>query len=74
MAKKNYYLISRKDRITNKKPTFYVRFRDADGSLLPWRSSDQTSRTAAELWAQSMLGESLERKQNITLEVFAKGF
>jgi integrase len=74
MAKKSFYIIRRKDRLTNKKPTFYVRFRDTDGILLAWRSNGETSKTRAELWAQAQLGKSLHRKENITLEAFAKGF
>lgn len=31
MAKKNYYLVRRKDRPTNRKPTYYARF-DPEGS------------------------------------------
>lgn len=62
MAKKNYYLIRKKYRLTNRKPTYYVRFRDADGSLLPWRSTGETSKTRAELWAQAHLGEAVRQR------------
>ena len=36
MARKQFYLIRRKDKLTNGKPTFYCRFRDIGGILLPW--------------------------------------
>jgi hypothetical protein len=58
MAKKRFYLVKRRDRLTKDettgkyKPTFYVRFRGEGGELLPWQSTQETLKTRAELWAQ----------------------
>ena len=43
MAKKQFYLVKRKDKLTLGKATFYCRFRDAEGNLLAWRSTEQTA-------------------------------
>ena len=74
MAKKSFYLVRRKDRLTSGKPTYYARFRNTEGDLLPWRSTGQTSKTRAELWAIKHLAKSKERRENITLESFTEGF
>ncbi len=58
MAKKRFYVVKRRDRLTKDettgkyKPTYYVRFRGEGGELLPWQSTQETSKTRAELWAQ----------------------
>jgi len=76
MARKQFYLIRRKDKLTNRKPTFYCRFRDEGGELLPWQSTGETAKTRAENWA---LAE-MERRKNeapsdtVTLGGFAAGF
>jgi hypothetical protein len=62
MSHKPYYFIKRHDRLTNGKPTYYVRFRDDAGDILPWRSTGETSKTRAELWA-------LEQYKNNTIAV-----
>jgi len=51
MSKKRFYLIKRADRLTNGKATYYARFRNEAGELLPWRSTGETAKTRAELWA-----------------------
>lgn len=51
MAKKAFYLIRRKDRLTSGKPTYYVRFRGSDGEFLPWRSTGETSMAACLCWS-----------------------
>jgi hypothetical protein len=53
MAKKTFYLVKRKDALTDGKPTFYARFRSPDGELLPWRSTGEITRTKAEIWAKA---------------------
>jgi integrase len=76
MAKKQFYFVKRKDKLTDGKPTVYCRFRDESGNLLPWRSTGETTRTRAELWAQA----EIERKKTAlpgaltSLKVFAADF
>jgi hypothetical protein len=48
MAARDYYLIKRRERLTDGKPTWYCRFRALEGNLLPWRSTGLTAKTAAE--------------------------
>jgi integrase len=60
MAMKPFYVVKRRDRLTKDasgklKPTFYVRFRDEGGALMPWQSTGETSKTRAELWAFNKL-------------------
>jgi hypothetical protein len=43
MAKKRWYLVRRKDKRTNGKPTF-CRFTDESGNLLPWKSTRETTK------------------------------
>ena len=74
MAKKAFYLIRRKDRLTQGKPTYYARFRDSKGVFLPWKSTGETSKTRAELWAQERLGESIDRRENVSLASYVEGF
>lgn len=57
MAQKPFSLVRRKDRLTNGKPTYYVRFRSDTGERLPWRSTGQTSKLAAEAWAIARIRE-----------------
>jgi hypothetical protein len=76
VAKKQFHLIERADRLTDGKPTYYCRFRGEDGERLPWRSTGETSKTRAENWA---LAE-IERARtavpgaDITLASFAIDF
>jgi integrase len=74
MARKAFYLIARKDVKIKGRPVFYCRFRNGQGDLLAWRSTGETSRTRAELWALARLNASKDRRENITLEAFAKDF
>jgi integrase len=84
MARKPYYLVKRRDRLTAGKATYYCRFRDeANGELEAWESTRETSETAADLWARA---KQVERRHirdaalspvadvNTTLETFARGF
>jgi integrase len=72
MSAKQYYLVKRKDRLTKGKPTYYCRFRDESGALLPWKSTGETSKTRAENWAigQIKQGEILTRL-NLTFGRYA---
>jgi hypothetical protein len=76
IAKKQFYLIRRKDKLMKGRSTFYCRFRNSDGTLLPWQSTGETAKTRAENWAFA----EMERRKNeapsdrVTLESFAKGF
>jgi len=74
MARKPFYLVARKDVQIKGRPVFYCRFRNAQGDLLPWKSTGETSRTRAELWALGRIGESKERRESIILEAFVKDF
>jgi integrase len=74
MAKKQFYLILRHDRLTAKKPTYYCRFRGSDGELLPWVSTGKTARTRAELWAMAKLKEGQVRREHASLAEYAAGF
>jgi len=71
MAKK-FYLVKRADRITDGKPTFYARFRDEAGELLPWRSTGETTRTRAENWALQQFREGrVSTRENLTFGTYA---
>jgi len=48
MGVKQFYIIKRKDRLTNGKPTYYCRFREETGEVLPWQSIGEYSKTRAE--------------------------
>jgi hypothetical protein len=75
MAQKQYYLIRRKDRLTDGKSTYYVRFRTEDGSLLPWRSTGETAKTRAENYAIKRLrGGRLIAKESLTFGSYAEGW
>jgi len=78
MAKKRFYLIKRRDRLTKDgttgkyKPTFYVRFRGEGGELLPWQSTQETLRTPAELWAQRKIkAGALTAQEHMTFGTYA---
>ena len=73
MALKQFYVVKRKDRITNGKPTYYVRLRDESGELHAWRSTGETNRTRAENWALKKLSKPQENEK-LTFEQFAKGW
>ncbi len=73
MAKKRFYLIKRKDRLLEGKPTYYCRFRDDDGNLEAWRSTGETSKTRAELWALDWIKKGPD-KAIPTLREYAKDF
>jgi len=74
VARKPFYLVLRRDRLIKGKPTYYCRFRDAEGGLLPWASTGETAKTRAELWAQAQLREGIERRETVTLKEYVKGF
>lgn len=74
MARKPYYLITRKEVRIKGKPVFYCRFRNDDGELLPWRSTGETAKTRADLWALRQLAEKKELRETTTLEAFIEGF
>jgi len=70
VAKKRFYLVKRSDRLTEGKPTFYVRFRSEEGEFLPWRSTGKTTKTLAENWALQRLGQ-LPTKESLTFGAYA---
>jgi integrase len=74
MAQKPFYLVARKDVQIKGRPVFYCRFRNTEGKLLAWRSTGETSKVRAELWALGRLGQDREHRENITLKVFVKDF
>ena len=81
MAKKSFYLVKRKDKLTKNeagklKPTYYCRFRDEDGNLRSWKSTGETTKTRAEIWAQAEIQKAKEATPggNVTLEAFAVDF
>ena len=51
MGRKEFYLVKRQDRLTKGKPTFYCRFRNMSGDLMPWQSAGEITKTRAENWA-----------------------
>lgn len=74
IVKKLFYLVTRKDVLIKGKPVYYCRFRNTDGDLLPWRSTRETSKTCAEIWALSRLCEARVQRENITLAAFVDDF
>ena len=64
MARKSFYLVARKDFQLKGRPVFYCRFRNAQGDLLPWVSTEETARTRAELWALGRLGQDQEHRES----------
>jgi integrase len=76
MAKKPFYLIKRRDKLTNGKATYYCRFRDVEGSLLAWRSTGETTKTRAEIWANEAIQQTKSRLpgDDLTLSAFAAEF
>ena len=73
MAKRDFYLIRRRDRLTKGKPTWYCRFRARDASLLPWRSTGFTAKTTAKSWALREIKAGREgTRQAITFERYAE--
>jgi hypothetical protein len=71
VALKQFYLVKRKDRLTNGKPTYYARLRVESGELKAWRSTAETSKTRAENWALAQLSEK-EEDERLTLARFGK--
>ena len=71
-AEKDFYLVKRRDRLTDGKPTYYARFRNEDGDLLPWKSTCETTKTRAENWARKewRAGRTTTR-ENLTFATFA---
>ena len=59
----------------DRKPMFYARFRAEDGTLLPWQSTGQSSKTAARAWAaqKTKRGEGVIRRRFI-FSGFAAGW
>jgi integrase len=68
-----YQIVLRKG--PDRKPMFYARFRAEDGTLLPWQSTGQTSKTAARAWAaqKTKRGEGVIRRRFI-FSGFAEGW
>jgi len=73
-AKKRFYLIKRRNRHQEGKAIYYCRVRGSDGNLLPWKSTGQTSKTAAENWAVEHLAVASVVKETLTLKDYAEGW
>ena len=72
MAHKPFNLYKRPTRKKNKY-TWYVRFYDEEGNRLPGRSTNQTSKSAAEIWAYEQLKKGIISSQkNITFGKYAQ--
>ena len=72
MSAKTFYLVKRRDRLTNGKATYYCRFRDDSGALLPWRSTGETAKARAENWALAQFRDStITTRTNITFGTYA---
>lgn len=72
-AVKDFYLVKRRDRLTEGKPTYYARFRTDDGALLPWKSTGETTKTRAENWARKEWRTGrLTTRENLTFGTFAE--
>jgi integrase len=73
MALKQFYVVKRKDRLTDGKPTYYVRLRDESGELKAWRSTGETAKTRAENWALRRINKKNEN-EHLTFTQFAAGW
>ena len=73
MALKQYYLVKRKDRLTNGKPTYYCRFRDESGEIKAGRSTGETAKTRAENWVLNRL-HTENNDERVTFAQFAEGW
>jgi len=72
MARKPFYFQARKGK---KGVTYYIRFNNSDGTLLPARSSGQRTKAAAETWAYEQLKEGIIGKdKDITFFEYARDF
>lgn len=61
MPRERFYLMKRRDKLTEGNPACCCRLRNYDGQLLPWRSTSETSKTRAELWALKRIREAQEK-------------
>ena len=72
-AQKQYSIYQRKRR--KGRPLMYVKFRGPDGNYLPGRSSGETSRSAAEVWALEELSKGeIPVSKKIRFGQYADGF
>ncbi len=73
MSRKSIYLVKRSDRLIKGKPTYYARFRDEAGELLPWRSTGETSKTRAENWAlKEYKAGRISTRENLTFGTYSE--
>jgi hypothetical protein len=72
-AKKRFYLIKRRNRRSEGKAIYYCRIRGSDGNLLPWKSTGQTTKSAAENWALDHLHEIASVRKTLTFKEYAEG-
>ena len=72
-AKKRFYLIKRRNRRSEAKAIYYCRIRGSDGNLLPWKSTGQTTKSAAENWALDHLHEIASVRKTLTFKEYAEG-
>ena len=73
-AKKRFYLIKRRNRRSEGKAIYYCRIRGSDGNLLPWKSTGQTTKSAAENWAIDHLNQVALVKESLTFKQYADGW
>lgn len=73
-AKKRFYLIKRRNRRSEGKAIYYCRIRGSDGHLQPWKSTGQTTKSAAENWALDHLDEIASVRETLTFKEYARGW
>ena len=77
MARQQFYLVRRKDKLNKNaagrlQPTYYCRLRDEEGDLLPWKSTGETAKTRAELWALNRVKSGANTsRENLTFGTYA---
>jgi len=73
-AKKKFYLVKRRNRRSGGRAIYYCRFRGSDGTLLPWKSTGQITRSAAENWAIEHLAQTASARETFTYKEYADGW
>ena len=73
-AKKRFYLVKRRNRRLEGKAIYYCRIRGSDGHLQPWKSTGQTTKSAAENWALDHLDEIASVRETLTFKEYAKNW
>ena len=74
LARERFYLIKRRNRRSGGKAIYYCRFCTQEGELLSWKSTGQTTKTAAENWAIDHLSQVATVKETLTFRQYADGW